>query len=361
MKTATHYADRKSTSAGASLSVAAALAAALLAGCAQPVKVVKTVTIAAEHGHATQARRVAVLPFATAQRDLDASVDVETMLASIRVNSQPYFTVVERVRIQQVIAQQRFSEGALVDPATAVRVGKLIGAEAIYTGTVSRAEVDDRPYQVTRNVCQRYEQKTRKGVTSDGKCLQWRDQAIRCTERTATFAMLPKLVRVQSGDIAFAEAIEGKRAVKHCDGDDGGLASGAELLAQARAAAVDALRRKVAPNVQQVAVNFITNAEGITDPGATSRHEGAIEYAKSGRTDRACELWREALQQDAKARPLIHNVGVCLEVTGQYAQALQAYESADRAGVKPDKTVNESIDRVRRLIDNQRRLNTQLR
>lgn len=335
------------------------MAAALLAGCAQPVKVTQSVTIAAEHGQAAQVRRVAVLPFASARRELDASPDVETMLASIRLNDRPYFVVVERTRIQQIITQQRFSESALVDPATAVRVGKLIGAEAVYTGTVNRGETADRSYQQTRSVCQQYEQTTRKGVTTQGKCLQWVQRALNCTERTATFAMMPKLVRVQTGDIAFAEAIEGKRTAQYCQGDDGGLASGEELLAQARTAAVDTLRRKVAPNVQQVAVNFVTDAEGITRAGARSRHEGAVEYAKAGRTDRACELWREALQLDAGARPLIHNEGACLEVSGQYARALQAYEAADRAGTRPDKTISESIARVRRLMDNQNRLRTQ--
>lgn len=337
--------------------MALVLTAVGLSGCQQVVKVDRQVLIAAESGTATQIRRVAVVPFAVQRGDADIAPEVESMLASVVVNGKPYFTVVERSRIQQVITEMRITEKALFDQATAVRLGKLVGAEGIYTGTVTRNEVADRNYQANRFRCVRFEQKRdKRGNTVEGKCLQNQDYQVSCTERTANISFLPKLIKVDTGTITFSQPIEGNASAAHCQGDSGGLPDRSQMLAEVRAASLESLKRQVAPTMQNIAVAFITSSDGVAPGNARTRHEGALQFVKAGRHERACDLWNEALSQDAKAVPLLHNVGACHEMGGRLDQALQMYDQAERASNKPEKMVIESHKRVLTLIQNRAKL-----
>mgnify|MGYP001580296180 CR=1 FL=1 len=48
-----------------------------------------------------------------------------------------YFDVVDRRYIKNVLEEQKFQTSGMVDPATAVKLGKILGAQAIVTGAVT--------------------------------------------------------------------------------------------------------------------------------------------------------------------------------------------------------------------------------
>lgn len=63
------------------------------------------------------------------------------------------FTVVERQRVADLRREQEFQRGGMVDPATAVEVGKLLGAELVVHGLVTKAteqRLDKFSYDVVR-------------------------------------------------------------------------------------------------------------------------------------------------------------------------------------------------------------------
>lgn len=63
------------------------------------------------------------------------------------------FTVVERERVADLRREQEFQRGGMVDPATAVEVGKLLGAELVVHGLVTKATqqtLDKFSYDVVR-------------------------------------------------------------------------------------------------------------------------------------------------------------------------------------------------------------------
>jgi Uncharacterized protein involved in formation of curli polymers len=58
----------------------------------------------------------------------------ETLIADMAANGK--IRLVDRERIQRVLDEQHLSKSGAVDPATAVRVGKILGAQyAIYGGS----------------------------------------------------------------------------------------------------------------------------------------------------------------------------------------------------------------------------------
>ena len=90
---------------------------------------------------ATAATRVLILPFgAPGDTGTMASLGMGTMDSLITALSHvPEFVVVDRATIDQVLKEQAFQQTGLVDPATSMKLGKLLGVQAIISGRVQVA------------------------------------------------------------------------------------------------------------------------------------------------------------------------------------------------------------------------------
>lgn len=99
--------------------------------------------------------RVAVADFP----DLQGVVsDLGRFIASrltTRLAQNPKFSVIERQRLGQVLAELRFSMSDLVDPAKAKQLGRMAGVEAIVVGTIAdlgnQVDLDARMIEIETN------------------------------------------------------------------------------------------------------------------------------------------------------------------------------------------------------------------
>lgn len=102
---------------------------------------------------AQQKKRVVVLDFdyATVQSyvnsifgsNQDVGKGVSDLLVNQLVRSGIY-TVVERKSLDKVLAEQNFSNSYRADPATAVKIGHMLGADAIIIGSITQFGRDDQ-------------------------------------------------------------------------------------------------------------------------------------------------------------------------------------------------------------------------
>lgn len=80
---------------------------------------------------------IAVLPFTSNNKGsaLATKVQAHAMTALIDVND-PFLKVVDRENLERILEEQRLSLSGVVDEQTAVRVGNLMGAQAVLSGDV---------------------------------------------------------------------------------------------------------------------------------------------------------------------------------------------------------------------------------
>jgi TolB-like protein len=81
-----------------------------------------------------RAQRVAVLPFENSTSDYSASPKV-TDEFNLQLGKLGYFDLVERLRIEELYKEQDFDPNR-IDEATAVKIGKMLGAHAVILGNV---------------------------------------------------------------------------------------------------------------------------------------------------------------------------------------------------------------------------------
>ena len=77
-------------------------------------------------------KRVAVLPFGGAKGELAADLLTQSLLARGA-------DVVERQRLASVMQEQSLSSSGSFDPAAARQLGRLLGVDALFTGTVAES------------------------------------------------------------------------------------------------------------------------------------------------------------------------------------------------------------------------------
>ena len=321
----------------------------IASGCATKIK--STMLAPAKSHEASTLKRIAVLPF-SGRGVSDLNADIEALLVKIRVNGKPYFSVIEREALKRILKEQRLHLTGTVDEATAVKVGKLIGAEGIIFGTVTQNTTEDKHYSSQRSECA--------SKDKDGKCKRWRKYSVSCTERDAFFSFVPKVVSVTTGQIVASETLTGHTTDSACRDSSHPLRGRTEMLAEAKSQALAKFRLIMAPYHVSMEIVLLDDDDSNPPDAAEDRIERGIEWAEAGRMDRACELWHEAYNIHPQGYAIHYLLGVCSEMNGDLDEALKYYQKADRSTGEPVEEINQALGRIRVRMEKEKRLEQQL-
>lgn len=315
----------------------ACICCGLLAACAAPRTTITTL----EPGNSSEAallKTVAVLPF-NGPGGRTIAAEVEAMLAGIRLDDRQYFQVVSRRDLDKVFSELKLSISGDFHPQDVVQVGMLTGARGIYAGQVTARNVNDSRYQTERRVCST--------TDSKGKCTAWTNKKIPCVRRTALLDVTPRLIEVQSGRVVFSEMYREQLEENACQDGGAPLATGEELLRKAQERVINRMRKDIAPYYRTSQVRLLESDQEFKDERQQQAFEGAVEFAKAKRFDRACEIWRTMQEGAAESVSLLHNLAVCAEAAGDLDTAQRLITRADRLLATPDEIVTESLQRIR--------------
>jgi tetratricopeptide (TPR) repeat protein len=335
----------------------AVLVISLFSGCATKIKV--NMLQPAQYHEASLTKTVAVLPFNGPEGNAFAA-EMEGVLASIGIDDKRYFTLVDRATLDRTISEMKLSQSGMVDQKTAAKLGKLIGAQGIYTGIISQNNCDDSRYSEKRSKCTRYEKKRDKdGNIYQGSCISWRNYNVGCTKRVASFAVSPKLVEVSTGKILYSRNLAATAESTGCE-DTTPVQSEHVLIEKAKEAVKKDFRRDVAPYYVTREIKLMDSTDGIESPEAKDKLKSGLAYADKGRMDSACELWGEARNLAGNSPALLYDLGVCAESRGDLDAALTLYKQADKKLGKPDDDISLALTRVSTAIKNKGKLKEQL-
>jgi hypothetical protein len=329
----------------------------LFSGCATKIKV--NMLQPAKYHEASLTKTLAVLPF-NGPEGKEFAAEIEGVLASIGIDDKRYFTLVDRGALDKTISEMQLSQSGLVDQKTAAKLGKLIGAQGIYTGIVSQNNYNDSRYTEKRSTCVRYETKRDKdGNTYQGSCISWRNYNVGCTKRVASFAVSPKLVEVATGKILYSRNLAATAESVGCE-DTNPVQSESVLIEKAKESVKKDFRRDVAPYYVIREIKLMDSTDGIESREAKDKLKNGLAYADKGRMDSACELWGEARNLAGDSPALLFNLGVCAESRGDLDAALMLYRQADKKLGKPDDDISLALNRVSTAIKNKGKLKEQL-
>jgi len=321
------------------------ISAVFFSGCAPKVGV--KALEPAEIDRVANTKRIAITNFSNDRVGLAAKI--EAKLAKFQIDNKKYFTVISRNDLDKVIAEQKLQNSGLVDDKTVVKLGKIVGAQAIISGRVSSPTKQDSYFYEERIRCK------------DLKCKEIVTYAVRCVKRVFSLSAELKIVDVAKTDIIYADTIDKGSMYKHCADDSQALPS-TEMAAQNLANQIaDSFTYKLTPHYRQFDVELLDDEDIDYTDSEEKLLKVSLEYIKQGRYDKAQQLLTRLIDEtDEKSYVPFYNIGVIKEAQGKYEEAKEYYQHADHLMIEPVEEINKAVLRIDKLIEKRKKTMEQL-
>lgn len=304
----------------------------LLSGCAHKVQV--NALQPAQIDRAAKIRTIAVYPF---QRDsVGLSSKVETALASKRIDGESHFTMVSRNDSERIFQEQRLQNSGLLDEATSVEVGNLLGAQAHISGVVNVAEATDKHYREKRQKC------------ADDKCKEMQTYTVSSTSRAFHLAVQLNMVDIEKGDLIYSDIQNERKLWRTCSDSNYALPSrsrGLELLALNIATK---FAGKLAPFYYTFDIVLLDEPDVDYSDEQEKMLDNAIIYIDRKRYEKAEHLLSRLLDDtQEKSYVAAYNLGVVKEIKGELQEASQLYTLADELTIEPVEEIDSAMVRIK--------------
>lgn len=145
-------------------------------------------------------KRVAVMPFSGPKGDLAADMLTQSLVAQGA-------DVIERRRLDDVIKEHSLSSSGAFDPATAKELGRLLGVDALFLGTVAES-TPPGSYLVTASEDPRMTSVTQvsgKNIYPEGSVMGIPNSQLLST--TANVALVSRMVDAQTGSVMWSASM----------------------------------------------------------------------------------------------------------------------------------------------------------
>lgn len=317
----------------------------LFTGCAQEVNI--TTFEPATIDRASKAKKVSIMEF---QNDsVGFSSLLESLVAQKKVYDEPYFTVVSRNELNKILDEQKLQYSGLVDKTTAVKIGNLIGVQAIISGNVINSSFNRSSYYATRYRC------------IDRKCKEVREYLVRCEKGTYNLNVSIKMSDVEFGDIIYANTFNRTNTYSHCRDESGSLPNFGNIMNSFSNSISNEFISKISPTKRVMSVELLDKPEIDYNDKQKKLLEYSLKYIESARYDKAEQLLSELLTStNDKCYVAAYDLGVVKESKGEYKLAKQLYDLADGLVLEPNEIINNAVNRINNQLQNKEIVNKQL-
>lgn len=171
-----------------------ALLSPLLAACVAPKVAVN------QNADFSSVKRVAVLSFGGERGEMAADLLTQSLLMSGA-------DVIERQRLSAVMQEHQLAESSYFDQATAKKLGRLLGVDALFIGTVAESQASSK-YLLNTGNSALVSDVTRVGnatIHSEGSVAGLPNSQVLSTTANAT--LMARMVDVQTGSIMWAASM----------------------------------------------------------------------------------------------------------------------------------------------------------
>lgn len=316
-----------------------------LSGCAQKVQV--RALEPAEIDRVASTKKIAVMDFS--RDSVGLSRKIEANLASFKIDAKNYFTMVSRNDLDKIISEQKVQNSGLVNPKTAVKVGELIGAQAIISGNVGKPTSEDTYFYETRVKC------------ADKKCKELVEYKVRCKKRAVGLSAELRIVGVKRGEIIFGDRLNKYSEYKHCSDYSNALPS-TEMAAQGLATDMaNEFTYRLTPHYRTFNVTLLEEPDLDYTDQQEKLLEVSLQYIEHGRLDKAEQLLGELIDSTgSKSYVAFYNLGVVKESQGMYLEAQEYYQQADSLMLEPVAEINAAVVRIGSLIEKRKKSREQI-
>ncbi|MEI7492030.1 MAG: CsgG/HfaB family protein [Bacteroidota bacterium] len=215
------------------------------------------------------------------------------------------YSVVERDQIDKVLKEQNFSNSGIVDDAQATQIGKVLGIDAIISGSVSYTSKDEQSETTTFD-------------------LSGKSSTVPCLKRTVTAEARIRIISVTTGLVIGVSSPKAEFYERKCGSERSGLQSAAAIANACYQDLAFKLANSFSPYFKNVKFEF----EKIKTKEFKDKSKQALEYIESSDFDKAANIYKAILEADPYTAAAAYNLGCLNTIVGNYDEAYQYYKTA---------------------------------
>jgi len=301
-------------------------------------------------------RTLAVADFQGVER---SGSQIATQLQSY-LKEAGHFDLLEREQLRRILEEQNLGMAGVVSEETAVEVGRLLGVDVMIFGEVTsyRVEPDERGKEKVERQegTGKYEWVEQKNIFT-GKTQKVKREIMKTVlvdqhyrVRRGTVAINFRAVSVKTGELlAVHSDSKSYNSGKVVEGGSQTLKPEGEILSDLSRQICREFAWKISPHYSRE-TRYVETGKGKIAVGK--------KYAESGLWPEAIEIWRLAALETPGEASAFYNLGVAHEIRGDFDRAESYYKEA--IAVKASKRYLDSVQRVRKAREEQRRLQQQI-
>lgn len=305
------------------------IAAFVLAGCATPA-IYKPVVMAPKAKGMEKVNTVAITSVkGNSGRHYNGGANVvraklSSFLSSLSAPGKPGFKVVDNETLKNVIRQQQLSESAQFDSKTSIRLGKLLGADALVNASYQISNASDQSYQseyTDRETCVEYK--------DDGqKCKKYKKRKEYCTKRNVTVELIPSVVDVTTGEIIFSKDYSSHLMSNKCPSKGDTLTSVDSMVTTGFDNVFSSMRKDFYYYEIVLTLKMIESDESGMPKSSKALLKTAMDLIENRMVDKACGQIAQAAAAFNQSPAIMYNMGICKEVKGENKFAEAFFERA---------------------------------
>jgi len=337
------------------------LMAILAGGCAQKITIKSLEP--AEVDKAADTKVIAVLPFR--YDNIGLSDKIEARFATYKIGNEPYFTVVNRTDIDDVIMEQDFQNSEYADIENIVEPGAVIGAEAIVSGSFGG---------ITANTTYFYKKKSRyikirchneknkdDSRKNKKKCKKRIYYKVECKRREVGISADIRLIDVRTSKIIHADNFFETTSYSSCRDEYTAIPSDITIAQNLAQYIADSFVYKLTPHYRYRSVELLENEDIDYDSIQKRLLKSSLEYIEYGNYYKAEKLLQRLAESTGyKSYVPLYNLGVIYEAKGDYNQAREYYIMADDLVIEPVEQVTQANMRINSVIYNYNKTQEQI-
>ena len=239
------------------------------------------------------------------------------------------YNIVERSALETVLKEQSLNMTGLVDDATISQVGKILGVDAIVSGTYTINSKDTR----SKEEVSYYENKQKKTKIVD------------CITRKTSVTGSIRIIGVETAQIMATFSSDAVAEDKKCDTEIGSVATKEMQIHACMNTLSNAFTNYINPFFIKIEIEL----EKIKNSDFSKMADEAASAADHDDIDQAYLLYYAVYQDDPYNPAVLYNLGVLNEVAGNFQDASAMYANALQ--LDDDKRIKEAISRVDQDIE----------
>ncbi|RXJ59969.1 tetratricopeptide repeat protein [Candidatus Marinarcus aquaticus] len=287
-------------------------------------------------------RQLSVLEFKQDKIGQRASIIAE--LSKLKIENKPYFTLVEREHLEEILKEKRLNDSALVDIKDFSSIKGLTQVKAFLTGEVIHSRMQRRHYNKIVNNYNRCAQ-----YNKDKECIRYSKIFMHCQTNTYSVLTQIKLTEVESAHVIFSERYLEEDTQSACGSERTLLDSKSTRNAVLAQRIAKKVLKDIAPSYRTFSVILLEEMDQEMTTSQENRFENALKMLQNNHYSEAQELLMQLHREIPNSYVVLYNLALSYEALNNLDEALKFYVQAEKLAIEKElpEEISEAILRIK--------------